>query len=335
MRVRVHWPGLITLLLLSPVTAELLSGSAPPVEFLSPIGLLILIPWYGFGAVLCRELSVRWQGGVAGLFLLGAAFGVFEEGILVKTFFDPHAGDLGVLQTFGWWAGANWPWILELTLFHALVSITLPVLVVGSLWPAERDHPWLSGRAISVLFGIMVAMALLGWFFLSPAGEWPPYRPGPGQFLGAVAAMAVLILLARRIRGRPVASDLARRWPLFLAGLGWGIWILGAWIVAEVTRSASLTLLWTGTVATGLLAFAYRRLRAMDPAALIGAGTLAAGVWSFWLLLAPLQELDNLNRPDDTSGMAWVGLAGLVLLIGYLVYLGRQWRRVRPASAGR
>ena len=73
----------------------------------------------------------------------------------------------------------------------------------------------------------------------------------------------------------------------------------------------------------------------MDRVALIGAGTLAAGVWSFWLLLAPLQELDNLNRPDDTSGMAWVGLASLVLLIGYLVYLGRQWRKVKPASPGR
>jgi hypothetical protein len=102
MRVRTHWPGLLTLLLLSPVAAELLSGSAPPVEFFSPIGLLILIPWYGLKALLCRELSIRWRSGLAGLFLLGAAFGVFEEGILVKTFFDPNAVDLDVFRTFGW-----------------------------------------------------------------------------------------------------------------------------------------------------------------------------------------------------------------------------------------
>jgi hypothetical protein len=334
-RIRVHWPGLLTLLLLSPVVAELFSGSAPPVEFFSPIGLLILIPWYGFGAILCRELSIRWRSGLVGLFLLGAAFGVFEEGILIKTFFDPHAVDLGVFQTFGWWAGANWPWILELTLFHALVSITLPVLTVHTLWPAQRDRPWLSQRVMFVLLGVMIVMALLGWFLLSPAEEWPPYRPGLAQFLGAVVAMAALAILARRIRVHPAPSTLTRRWPLFLAGAGWGIWVLGVWIVADTTRSALLTLLWIGAVAAGLLAFAYRRLRATDPAALVGGGTLAAGVWFFWLLLAPLQELDNVNRPDDTSGMVLVGLIGLLFLAGYLVYLRRQWHKVKTASPGR
>jgi hypothetical protein len=332
MRVRVHWPGLITLLLLSPVAAELLSGSAPPAEFLTLVGLLILIPWYGFGAILCRELSIRWQSGLAGLFLLGAAFGIFEEGILIKTFFDPHAVDLGILRTFGWWAGANWPWMLELTLFHALVSVTLPVLAVSSLWPAERDRPWLSRSAILALLGIMVAMALLGWFLLSPAQEWPPFRPGLGQFFGAVVAIVALVLLARRARRHPSPSALTRRWPLFVVGLGWGLWLLGAWIVADNSRSALLTMLWTGAMAAGLLGFAYRRLRALDPVALVGAGTLAAGVWLFWLLLAPLQELDNPNRADDTSGMALVSLVGLLLLAGYLVYLRRQWRQVNPGS---
>jgi hypothetical protein len=243
--------------------------------------------------------------------------------------------DLGVFQTFGWWAGANWPWILELTLFHALVSITLPVLVVHSLWPEERDRPWLSKGMIGILCGVMVVMALLGWFLLSPAGEWPPFRPGLGQFLGAVGAIAVLVAVARRLQPRPRPATWSRRWPLFLAGLAWGIWVLGVWIVADTTRSAPLTLLWTGSVAAALLAFAHRRLRVGDRAALVGAGTLAAGVWTFWLLLAPLQELDQANRPDDTSGMALVGLVGLLLMIGYLFYLRGQWRTIRCESPDR
>lgn len=331
MRVRVHWPAFLSLLVLSPVVAEMLSGSAPPTEFFSPFGLLILISWYGFGAILCREFSIRWQSGLSGLFLLGAAFGIVEEGILIKTFFDPRAIDLGIFQTFGWWGGANWPWILELTLYHALVSITLPVLVVASLWPAGRDRPWLSRRASAILLAVMGSMAILGWFFLSPAAEWPPYRPGPGQFLGAVVAAGVLVLLARRIQVRPLSSTLTRRWPLFVVGLGWGVWLLGVWVVSELARSTALTLLWTGVVGGGLLAFAYARLRAMDRPALIGAGTLAAGTWLFWSLLAVIQELDNANRPDDTSGMALVGLVGLVLMAAYLVYLGRQWRGLRTA----
>lgn len=334
MRTRAHWPGFVTLLLLSPIAAELLSGSAPPVEFFNPFGLVILIAWYGLGAILCRELSIRWQSGLAGLFLLGAAFGILEEGIFIKTFFDPHAIDLGIFQTFGWWGGANWPWILELTLYHALVSITLPVLVVASLWPTRRECPWLSRKVIYVLAGIMVGMMLLGWFFLSPAEEWPPYRPGLAQFVGSVLAAGGLIWLAWRIKPRPSTSALTRRWPLFLVGVGWGIWILGVWLISESTRSTSFTLLWTGAVALGLLAFSYVRLRALDPAALIGAGTLAAGTGLFWTLLAFVQELDNTNRPDDTSGMALVGSLSLVVMVAYLIYLARQWRQVRQVSPG-
>jgi hypothetical protein len=335
MRTRVYWPAFVTLLLLSPIVAELLSGSAPPAEFFSPFGLLILITWYGFGAILCRELSIRWQGGLAGLFLLGAAFGILEEGIFVKTFFDPHAIDLGIFQTFGWWGGANWPWILQLTVYHALVSITLPVLIVASLWPSERDRPWLSKKAMTIMLGIMMAMALLGWFFLSPAEEWPPYLPGLGQFVGSVVVIVGLVWLARRLKPRSTTSTLTRRWPLFLAGLGWGVWIIGVWIVSDGTHSTPLTLLWTGAVAVGLLAFSYVRVRALDPAALVGAGTLAAGTFLFWILLSFIQELDNANRPDDTSGMALVGLVGLVALGGYLVYLGRQWRQVKPTTTAR
>jgi len=89
MRARAHVPALITLLLLSPVLAELLSGSAPPAEFFTPFALVFLTFWYGVGAILCRELSIRWGSGLIGLFLLGAAFGILEEGILIKTFFRP------------------------------------------------------------------------------------------------------------------------------------------------------------------------------------------------------------------------------------------------------
>jgi hypothetical protein len=332
MHARVHWPGFITLLFLSPIVAELLSGSAPPVEFFSPFGLLILVTWYGFGAILCRELSIRWQGGLAGLFLLGAAFGILEEGILIKTFFDPQAVDLGIFQTFGWWGGANWPWILELTLYHALVSITLPVLVVASLWPEQRVRPWISRRAILALLGIMAIMALLDWFFLSPAGAWPPYLPGLGQFLGSLAAIAALVWLARRIKHKATTSTLTRRWPLFLVGVGWGLWILGVWLISDSTHSTPLTLLWTAGMAASLLGFSYVRLRALDRTALVGAGTLAAGTWFFWSLLSFIQELDNANRPDNTSGMALVGPVGLAAMAVYLVYLARQWRKLRPHS---
>ncbi len=316
--------ALLTLLFLSPVMAELLSGSAPPTEFFVPPAFVLLVFWYGVGAILCRELSIRWGSGLPGLFLLGAAFGIWEEGILIKTFFDPHAVDLGVMQGFGWWAGANWPWMLMLTIYHAVVSITLPVLAVHSLWPQERNRSWLSKRAVVVLSVLMGLLALFGWFFLSPAGEEPPYLPGGGQFVGAIVAAGLLTLLAARIRPRLRPTAWTRRWPLFLAGFGWGVWLIGSWIVADVTRSAPATALFSGLFAAGLLLFAYRRLQTDDNRSLVGGGTLAAGAWFFLCLLAILQEFDNAARPDDTTGMALVGLTGLVVLAPYLLYLRRQ-----------
>lgn len=54
-------------------------------------------------------------------------------------------------------------------------------------------------------------------------------------------------------------------------------------------------------------------------------GALAGGLLTLAALFAPLQELDNPNRPDDTTGMTVVGLAALV----FLLWL---WRRVRSRS---
>jgi hypothetical protein len=138
--------------------------------------------------------------------------------------------------------------------------------------------------------------------------------------------------LAHRLRHRPAVSTFRRRWPLFLAGLAWGPWLLGVWIISETTRAAWPTVIWTLTVAVLLLAFAYRRLRVLDRRALLGAGTLAAGAWLFWSLLAIIQELDNANRPDDTTGMALVGLLALALLVAYLFYLRRAWRRLEALN---
>ena len=50
---------------------------------------------------MARELTLRWRKGCLSLFLLGAAYGVIEEGLIVKSFFDPDWPDLGVLGVFG------------------------------------------------------------------------------------------------------------------------------------------------------------------------------------------------------------------------------------------
>jgi hypothetical protein len=90
-------PPWLTLLLLAPILGELLSAHQSPLEFFNPGNFLILSLPYGFGAILCRELVVRWKKGLLGLLLLGIAYSIYEEGIVVHSFFNPNWGELGAL----------------------------------------------------------------------------------------------------------------------------------------------------------------------------------------------------------------------------------------------
>ena len=71
---RINRWAVVVLFFLSPALAELLTGSAPPMEFLSVPGFVLMSVLYGSGAILIRELRVRWGKGYwPTVFILGAA----------------------------------------------------------------------------------------------------------------------------------------------------------------------------------------------------------------------------------------------------------------------
>jgi hypothetical protein len=90
----------VLLFFLSPVVAELLTSSSPPVSFFTPFGLTVMCALYGSGAVVARELAVRWGRGLASLIALGAAYGILEEGLMVKSFFDAAWPGIGLLGSW-------------------------------------------------------------------------------------------------------------------------------------------------------------------------------------------------------------------------------------------
>ena len=134
------------LFFLAPAVGELLSGSSPPAEFFNPFTLLLLAALYGSGALLAREVRVRWNKGWPTVLALGAVYAIVEEGLMVKSFFDPAWVDLGLLGTYGRWGGVNWVWCLHLTAFHAVFSIAIPILLVELLFPVHRQERWLGRR---------------------------------------------------------------------------------------------------------------------------------------------------------------------------------------------
>jgi hypothetical protein len=65
----------VGLLVLSPLIAEFLLGNQPITQV---GGLVLLAPVYGWAAVLIREVTRRTSRGRPTIFLLGAAYGLFQ-----------------------------------------------------------------------------------------------------------------------------------------------------------------------------------------------------------------------------------------------------------------
>jgi hypothetical protein len=156
--VRPRWP-VLALLLLAPSIPELLTGSTPITTlFVAPaffaISFLGIVGLYGTGALLIREFTVYFQKGWATVLLLGAAYGIGEEGFAVHTFFEPSGAPVGALGSYGHLFGVNWLWALGLAVFHATYSIALPILLVGLIFPKDRETRWLDRGALSLTAGV-------------------------------------------------------------------------------------------------------------------------------------------------------------------------------------
>jgi hypothetical protein len=147
------WPALLALLFLSPLVGEMMSGSTPPLLFVQPFALLFLPPLYGVSAVLIREIIVRRALGWGNALLLGAAFGIYQEALIVQTWFNfvSPQSPAHSQGTYGVVWGTNWNWALDLTIYHAVVSITIPLVLIGLFFPRRTALPWLGRKGTVAL----------------------------------------------------------------------------------------------------------------------------------------------------------------------------------------
>src|SRR5215831_14792379 len=82
------WPVALALIFLSPIVGEMISGSTPPLLFVQPFFLVFLPAMYGAWALLTHEVIARRRLNWGNALLLGAAFGVFQEALVVQTWFN-------------------------------------------------------------------------------------------------------------------------------------------------------------------------------------------------------------------------------------------------------
>lgn len=320
-RVTIGSPALI-LFFLAPAVGELLSGSSPPLEFFNPLSLALETLLYGGGAILVREAATRWGKGWGTILLLGAAYGIVEEGLMVKSFFDPGWGDLGPLSGYGRWGGVNWLWSLHLVLFHAAFSITIPILLTEVIFRDRRSESWVSSRKLVVTGVLFVGVCALGFFAMTP------YRPPMSIYLAAAALTIALCLLGWRLprrRGAPATRVPSR--PLWFGVIGF-VWTLGLFVLvwqlpaAGVGAGVTIALVISLTL---ISAWAIWHLshgaRAWSDAHSLA---LATGSLAFFILFGVLQELET-AQTDKATGTGLVGLAAAIML-GWLAVRVRRRR---------
>ncbi|MCJ7823458.1 MAG: hypothetical protein MUP44_01015 [Anaerolineales bacterium] len=315
-------PPALFLFFLAPTIGELLSGSAPPVEFFNPFALLILSALYGSGAVLVRELALRWNRRWPTILTLGLAYGIIEEGLMVKSFFDPSWMDLGILGTYGRLAGVNWVWSVSLTLYHATVSIAIPILLTELIYTDRRDEHCTGRRGLIGLSFILAVVVLFGALAMTP------YRPPFVPYLFAIIATVVLYILARRMPQRFASPEVTSRWrPFWIALIGFlsvaAFFIVG-WALPELDVPPVMTIGFLILLAVGSMRF-LRWASGEGAWSDVGRLALASGALTFFILLAFIAE-SSTDRTDNPAGMALVGLTAAV---GLLALNLRVRRRVK------
>ncbi|QBD80730.1 hypothetical protein EPA93_34075 [Ktedonosporobacter rubrisoli] len=321
-------PALV-LFLLSPLVAELLSGSSPPSQFFSPLLLILLLALYGSGALICRELTLRWAKGWPSLLILGAAFAIVVEGLMAKSFFDPYWTDVGTLGSYGRWLGINWVWTVQMIFFHALFSIGIPVLITNVLFPQHRNEAWVSPRTFNWLAGILLAATIAGCLFFNL------YQPGLGLYIIALLIVAILVLIARYLPARMqdimTIRETSLAAPYVFGALGF-VATLAFFLINSLLPLTPIPAIVTIICVIALASYVLRNILAMS-----GNGSrwgaehqiaLATGALLLLVLRAPLLEWFPGMR--NTAGMT---LVAVIATLG-LILMG-WWVRIRLHSQNR
>lgn len=180
----------MTLLLLGPIFGELLSGHQSLFQFINPLSFVLSALPYGCGAIICRELTVRWGKGWVSLVLLGLAYGLYEEALVARSVWDPDWAELGSLRGYTYWKGVTWTFFEVLLHFHLTISILCSVVMAEILFPAQRRDSWVTNRQ-------------LGWCFVGLALWMPvlvlinPFMPTIPALAFSIGGIAVLVAAAR------------------------------------------------------------------------------------------------------------------------------------------
>lgn len=323
------WPAIVALYLTAPFMGEILSGSTP-LHTLSHLYIVfIAIGFYGSGALLAREVTRRRGLGWTGLLLLGAVYGILEEGLAIMSWFNPHWPDGGAPASYGRYADISTVWALFSMVVHAVISITVPVILVETAFPRVARRPWVGRRGLIIAATWLTLLAVVVFAYEGfVAFRRQGYTHPPATYPIALALAVVLVGLALR-RPRPQAAAhtgtaLPGLWTLRLAAFAMTLLFWSTlYVLHAVTPFAPLAL----AIMLCLIALTAWRVRGWSRRHGWGGRqrlALASGVVAFFCLLwMPLLEFVFRAQQGLRRGETVVGLLALAIVIWL------EWRAAR------
>ena len=221
------------LIFLSPVITELLAGTVR----LSNIWLLVPeMAVYGFASLLIREVVRRKGRGWGTILLLGIAFAIAEECVILRTSLTPQFFPPAFDKSFGWAYGVQWIYLLAIVWYESVYAVVLPIYLTEMLFPSKREASWLGRRGL-VISGIILVLASIGVWQLWSHGGLPKYGPStyqvpPLYIVAALLVIAALVTgtLAFRLSSRHSEKNSRRApapWLVGFLAFGFGVaWFL-------------------------------------------------------------------------------------------------------------
>jgi len=203
---RTRWRRLtpaFALMLLAPFVAEVLSGATR----LSILFVFIpeVMVW-GVGALLIRELAVRWRSGWTGMLLMGLGLSVAEEFVIQQTSIAPLPW-LGSAAVYGRLWGVNWPYFLFMLGYESVWVVLVPVLLTYLLYPKRREEPWVRTGGLFVLGAVFSLGSFMAWYSWTQRARpmvfhVPKYVPPTVTIAAALLAIGLLVVAAYLVRSR-------------------------------------------------------------------------------------------------------------------------------------
>jgi len=193
------WPAALTLFFGAALIPETVATfNSPPLLLLTrPATYLFISAFYGSVALLVREYmrsrAARWTG----VLLLGMAAGAVNEGIMAGTWYKIQYPGYALI------GGVDPAVAAGLTVFHALVSTVLPILLVELIFPGVADRRWLRPRGLTACVVLLCAASAIG--FAPPADR--------GDKLAVLACVAAAVGTALALPGAASRTAVPRPVP--------------------------------------------------------------------------------------------------------------------------